>query len=200
MGNVLSDDKKQRVVGLGRLNWSLRRIEEATGVITAARRRSRDGQRSCPLGHSAPYLRELSSRRRTLPIALEELSRVKERPTILSMPTTARPQQRYDHRLWDLVQGTGDVTIATDLGVPRSTARGWLGKPPKVVVSLNVTDQRASELQQEVLEVRRRAKKVTALLRLAVALLRSSGFTLTHKRLPDGLAKTQASARRGSGS
>ena len=110
---------------------------------------------------------------------------MKERPTILSMPTTARPQQRYDHRLWDLVQGTGDVTIATDLGVPRSTARGWLGKPPKVVVSLNVTDQRASELQQEVLEVRRRAKKVTALLRLAVALLRSSGFTLTHKRLPD---------------
>jgi len=39
----------------------------------------------------------------------------------------ARPQQRYDHRLRDLVHRTGDVTIATDLGVPRSTARGWLG-------------------------------------------------------------------------
>jgi transposase len=32
MGNVLSDDKKQQVVALGRLGWSLRRIEEATGV------------------------------------------------------------------------------------------------------------------------------------------------------------------------
>jgi len=32
MGNVLSDDKKQQVVALGRLGWSLRRIEESTGV------------------------------------------------------------------------------------------------------------------------------------------------------------------------
>ena len=94
-----------------------------------------------------------------------------ERPMIISMPTTARPQQRYDHRLRNLVQRTGDVTIATDLGVPRSTARGWLGKTPSVVVSLDVTDLRASELHQEVLELRRRVKKLTALLRLALALL-----------------------------
>jgi hypothetical protein len=39
------------------------------------------------------------------------------------MPTSARPQQRYDHRLRHLVQRTGDVTVATDFGVPRSTAR-----------------------------------------------------------------------------
>src|SRR5437870_11614156 len=45
-----------------------------------------------------------------------------------SMPTTARPQQRYDHRLRNLVQRTGDVTIATDLGVPRSTAP-WVARP-----------------------------------------------------------------------
>jgi hypothetical protein len=85
---------------------------------------------------------------------------------IIHMTTTARPQQRYDHRLRDLVQRTGDVTIATDLGVPRSTAGGWIGKAPNVVVSLDVTDLRASELQQEVLELRRRIKKLTALLRL----------------------------------
>jgi hypothetical protein len=36
---------------------------------------------------------------------------------IISMPTTGRPQQRYDHRLRYLVQRTGDVAIATDLGV-----------------------------------------------------------------------------------
>ena len=33
------------------------------------------------------------------------------------------PAQRYDHRLRHLVQRTGDVTLAMDLGVPRSTAR-----------------------------------------------------------------------------
>jgi transposase len=32
MGNVLSDDKKQQVIALGRLGWSLRRIEVETGV------------------------------------------------------------------------------------------------------------------------------------------------------------------------
>jgi hypothetical protein len=52
---------------------------------------------------------------------------VRKLPVIRSMPTTARPQQRYDHRLRHLVQRTGDVTVATDLGVPRSTAPGWLG-------------------------------------------------------------------------
>jgi transposase len=32
MGNVLSDEKKQQVIALGRLGWPLRRIEEETGV------------------------------------------------------------------------------------------------------------------------------------------------------------------------
>ena len=32
MANVLKDEKKQQVVALGRLGWSLRRIEQATGV------------------------------------------------------------------------------------------------------------------------------------------------------------------------
>ena len=32
MSNVLSDDKKQQVIALGRLSWTLRRIELATGV------------------------------------------------------------------------------------------------------------------------------------------------------------------------
>ena len=32
MGNVLSDDKQQQVLVLGRLGWSLRRIQATTGV------------------------------------------------------------------------------------------------------------------------------------------------------------------------
>ena len=32
MSNVLSEEKKQQVIALGRLGWSLRRIEQATGV------------------------------------------------------------------------------------------------------------------------------------------------------------------------
>jgi hypothetical protein len=32
MANVLSEDKKQQVIALGQLGWSLRRIQQATGV------------------------------------------------------------------------------------------------------------------------------------------------------------------------
>jgi len=88
----------------------------------------------------------------------------------------SRPQRRYDHRLRDLVRRTGDVTIATDLGVPRSTARGRLAATPTVVISLDVaslTD--AAELQQEILKLRQRVEKLAALLRLALALLQISG-------------------------
>ncbi|MBA3641131.1 MAG: transposase [Acidobacteria bacterium] len=105
------------------------------------------------------------------------------------MPTTARPQQRYDHRLRDLVRRTRDVTVATDLGVPRSTARGRLVSAPTVVVCLDVANLTEPELRQEVLKLRRRVQKLRALLRLALALLRTSGFTLTGVRLPDGGAK-----------
>jgi len=66
----------------------------------------------------------------------------------------------------------------------------WLlREAPNVVVTLDVTNLTTSELQQQVLALRRRVRKLTALLRLALALLRSSGFTLTHERLPDGRAK-----------
>jgi hypothetical protein len=52
------------------------------------------------------------------------------------MPTSDRPQPRVDHRLGHLVHRTGHVTVATDLGVPRSTARGWL-RASTVVVCLD---------------------------------------------------------------
>ena len=105
------------------------------------------------------------------------------------MSSTSRPQQRYDHRLRDLVQRTGDPSIATDLGVPRSTARGWLGATPTGVVTLDLADLTEPELRQEILMLRRCVEKLAALLRLALALLRASGFRLSGERLPDGPAK-----------
>ena len=73
---------------------------------------------------------------------------------ITLMPTTARPQQRYDHRLRHLVHRTGDVTVATDLGVPRATARGWLGAAPRAMVCLDGADLTEPELRQEVLNLK----------------------------------------------
>src|SRR5262249_36236042 len=138
--------------------------------------------------------RELSSRQGTsesadAPQSPRELNGVSERPMIIGMPTTSRSQQRYDHRLRDLLQRPGDLSLATDLGVPRSTARGWLGAAPRAVVSLDVAHLTELELRREILKLRRRVKKLAALLRLALALLHASGFRLSGERLPDVPAK-----------
>ena len=68
---------------------------------------------------------------------------------MISPMTTDRPQKRYDHRLRELVRRSGDLTVATDLGVPPSTARGWLRSVPTAVVSLDVADLPELELRQE---------------------------------------------------
>ena len=107
---------------------------------------------------------------------------------IVRMTTTSRPQRRYDHRLRDSVQCARDLTVATDRGVPRSTARGWLAAAPTVAVSLDVADLTEPELLQEILKLRQRVHKLAALLRLVLALLQTSGFSLSGARLPDGEA------------
>lgn len=52
MGNVLSQEKREQVIALGRLGWSLRRIEEATGVRreTAGVYQRKAGVSVCPVG------------------------------------------------------------------------------------------------------------------------------------------------------
>ena len=97
-----------------------------------------------------------------------------------------RPSPPAYDLLRDLVRRTGDVTLATDLGLPRSTARGWIRAAPTVVMSLEVADLTEPELRQEILRLRRRVQKLAALLRMALALLQTSGFRLSEARLPDG--------------
>ena len=51
------------------------------------------------------------------------------------MISTTQTRQRYDHRLRDLVRSAGDISYATRLGIPRSTAYGWLSTNLAVVVT-----------------------------------------------------------------
>lgn len=94
---------------------------------------------------------------------------------------TSRPQQPYDHRLRDLVKRTG-TQPSPRLSVSRAQRRvgGWRG--PLVVVSLEVADLTEPELRQEILKLRRRVEKLAALLRLALALLHTSGFRFSGER------------------
>jgi hypothetical protein len=62
--NVLSDDKKQQVLALGRLGWTLRDIEEAVGV----RRETASGY----LKAAGVAVRAPRARRRPPPVATAE--------------------------------------------------------------------------------------------------------------------------------
>ena len=61
-----------------------------------------------------------------------------------------RRQKTYDHRLRELVRRTRDLSIATSVGVPRSTAAGWLRDPGCPTVTLDVLSFNEQELQAEV--------------------------------------------------
>jgi hypothetical protein len=113
------------------------------------------------------------------------------------METTTRTQKKYDHRLKELVRSTQDITCAVRHGVPQSTARGWLNTPATKVISVDVVHLDAISLQQEVLQPRARLQKLIALLRVMLAVLKLSGYSLNHARVPDHVvvnrdAKNQA--------
>jgi len=98
------------------------------------------------------------------------------------MPEPRRPRA-YDHRLRELVHATGDTRIAIDLGVPRSTATGWLHAEPREVVTMAVLDAEAVDLQAQVLELRRRVRILIAVVGLLLALVRVSGVRLDSRQL-----------------
>ena len=101
------------------------------------------------------------------------------------MATTARTQNRYDHRFRELVRTTQDVSWAVQYGVPRSTARGWLSAPSVQIVTVEALNLDATQLQREVMRLQTRIQKLIALLRVLLVVLKISRFSLNQTRLPD---------------
>ena len=106
-----------------------------------------------------------------------------------SMTSTTRIQNRYDHLLREHVQSTGDVNYAIQLGVPRSTARGWVNATPAEVVTLDIVDMDIVRLQQQVLRLQSRLDWVVAVLRLVIVVLKASDISLSNIRIPEGTTK-----------
>ncbi len=100
-----------------------------------------------------------------------------------------RTHRRYDHRLRSLVRDTGNIRLAIENGIPRSTARDWSQSPTADVVSLDVLSMSESALQQEVLALREQNARLTAILRLVVVLLKVTGVSLARRRVADGAKK-----------
>src|SRR5262245_17473041 len=89
----------------------------------------------------------------------------------------------YDHRLMQLVQESRDPTIATRLGVPRSTVAGWLRRGRRSVTTADLGDAELSELRARVARLEGPNRRLLAVLRVLFALLRTLAPDLSHLRV-----------------
>ncbi len=102
-----------------------------------------------------------------------------------------RSLNTYDHRLRELVRRTGDVAVATSVGVPRTTAAGWLHGPSRPTVTVDLLSMTEQALQGEVLRLRRQVAKLRAIARILFACLRALDIDLSRRRVPDGPSKAR---------
>lgn len=93
-----------------------------------------------------------------------------------------RSLRSYDHRLVLLVQETRDRSIATQLGVPRSTVAGWLRRAPRAVTAAG-SDDEAAVLRGRVARLERRCRRLVAILHVVIALLRALKLDLSRLRV-----------------
>ena len=100
-----------------------------------------------------------------------------------------RVQRSYDHRLRNFVRDTGDVSHATRIGVPRSTALGWIKRASRPVLSLKAHDHDVEKLECEVNRLRSQVAKLRSIVRLLLVVLKLSSFTLERYRVPNGRDK-----------
>jgi len=91
------------------------------------------------------------------------------------MTQQAGRQRVYDHRLRDLARRTGDWSLATGRGVPRSTAAGGLRRELRPVVTVDGLDVAEGDVRAEVVRLRRRVRSLSAVVGLLVAVLRVPG-------------------------
>lgn len=87
-----------------------------------------------------------------------------------------RSQRSYDHRLVRLVQETRNPTIATRLGVPRSTVAGWLRRAPRPVTAVPREEETLAALRGRVARLERRCQRLAAVLHLPRGGLRSRSY------------------------
>jgi hypothetical protein len=109
----------------------------------------------------------------------------------MTAATAALPRTRraYDHRLREQVVRYGAKVVAGHVQIPRSTASTWRRRGLRPVVTTERFDQEKQHALDSSVRWEQRARALAAVVRLLVALLRASGFSLAGKRLPDGLAK-----------
>jgi putative transposase len=96
----------------------------------------------------------------------------------------------YDHRIRDLVCEERDPALFAQLGIPRSTAAGWIRRGSRPVVTTELFAEDEQQLRARVLKLERRVQLLLGITRLLLLLVRLFGFRLDSQRVPSGEAKS----------
>jgi len=102
-----------------------------------------------------------------------------------------RVQRVNDHRLREFICTTGDTAHALRIGVPRSTANGWLESRAQPVISLSQFGQHVEALETEAARLRTQVAKLRQLLRLLFLIVKISGFAFRNSRIPSASNKSK---------
>jgi putative transposase len=102
---------------------------------------------------------------------------------------TPQPRRAYDHRLREQVLRAGTRALTRHLAIPRSTVSTWRRRGLRPVITIEPIELDRQLLLDLVAKLDRRARILAAVVRILLALLRASGFTLAGGRLPEGAAK-----------
>jgi len=102
-----------------------------------------------------------------------------------------RSLRTYDYRLRELVRRTRNISFATCVGVPRSTAAGWLHGQSSSTVTIDVLSMPEQALQAEVLRLRQQVEKLRAITRILFACFRALDVDLSRRRVPEGRSKVR---------
>ena len=103
---------------------------------------------------------------------------------------TSETRRAYDHRLREQVCHTGKRYLPRHVAIPRSTVSSWHRRGVRPVVTIEPFDQDRQQLLDTIAKLDRRAPLLAAVVRILLALLRASGFSLAGgQRLPEGNAK-----------
>jgi hypothetical protein len=104
-------------------------------------------------------------------------------------PALPRTRRAYDHRLREQVVRCGSKVVARHVQIPRSTASTWRRRGLRPVVTMEPFDQEKPQALDSCVRWEKRAGALAAVVRLLLAMIRASGFSLAGKRLPEGQAK-----------
>lgn len=96
---------------------------------------------------------------------------------------THRERRTYDHRIKSQVVVTGNPSLFPQRAIPRSTAKSWIRRGEREVVSLEHTVETDAQLGHRVAKLERRVSMLTAVLRLVLVLLHLSEFKLGFDRV-----------------